>query len=326
MSLLTISPSPHFKGSWTVERAMWTVNIALVPAVLVYIFFFGWSALATVAVALIGAVVAEFLIQKFLLKASLTVFDGSAVITGLLIALNVPATLPWWMTFLGSLFAIAIVKMPFGGLGRNIFNPALAARAFLLASFPVAMTQWPTPGGNVWTLGSDVVTYATPLSALKEGGVQTVAQFWNRYGMSDISSFYPEIMGGAILLGGLALLFTKVIRWHIPVLYMGSLALVSTLFWIFNPTGSPDPLFSLLSGGVLLGAWFMATDYSSSPMSLKGQIVYALSAGILCGLIRALGSYPDGVAYSILILNALTPLINKYLKPGVYGRRTNYVV
>lgn len=325
MNTMIISPSPHFKGPVTLEKVMWTVNLALVPALGVYVWAFGFPALGTLAAALVGALGAEFLIQKFLLKGEPTLTDGSAVITALLVVLNVPASLPVWMTLLGSFFAIAIVKMPFGGLGRNPFNPALAGRAFLLASFPVAMTTWPTPGVNAWTWGADAVSYATPLSALKEGGAGAVSEFWARYASLNPTALYPELMAGAILLGGLALLATRVIRWHIPVLYMASLALVSALFWMADPTTYGDPLFQLLTGGTLLGAWFMATDYSSSPMSLKGQVIYALAAGVLCALIRALGSYPDGVAYSILIMNAFTPLMNKYLKPTPFGRRPGYV-
>lgn len=325
MSPMIISPSPHFKGPVTVEKVMIAVILALLPAAGVYLWAFGWNGLLTLAGAVGAAVSVEFLIQRYMLKGPFTVNDGSAVITGLLVALNVPANLPLWMTLLGSAFAIAIVKMPFGGLGRNPFNPALAGRAFLLASFPVAMTTWPVAGAQNWGWGADILTGATPLSALKEGGAGAVVDFWARYQTLSPAALYPELLGAAVLLGGIFLLALRVIRWQIPVLYMASLAGVSALFWWADPTAYGDPLFHLLTGGTLLGAWFMATDYSSSPMSLRGQVIFALGGGVLCALIRALGSYPDGVAYSILIMNAFTPLINKYLKPTPFGKRPGYV-
>lgn len=322
---LVLTLSPHDKGPVSIGKIMWGVNLALVPALLVQALFFGWAALATLGVSMVCALATEAAIQKFLFKKPLKLADGSAAVTGLLMALNVPATLPLWMSAVGAVFAIAVGKMAFGGIGRNPFNPALVGRAFLLASFPVEMTSWPEPNPGLWGWFTDALTAATPLGQLKEGGADQVAWFWAKYLQgAPLQAWYPELLAAALLAGGLAMLKLRIIKWHIPVFYLGGLGVFTGLFWLADPQAFADPGFHLLTGGVFLGAWFMATDYSTSPMNTRGQILYALGAGVLTGVIRLFGSYPDGVAYSILLMNALTPLINKYIRPKPFGRRPNH--
>ena len=329
---LVVSLSPHEKGDLQIEKIMWGVVIALAPAFIASVYFYGLQALRVVVLALVFCTGIEYLVQKFLLKVKITAFDGSAAVTGLLLAFNLPATIPWWQLLVGAAAAVGVAKMAYGGLGKNPFNPALVGRAFMLASFPVEMTTWPVPLQNLWSFGADAVTSATPLGVLKEGlraGKTLTALSGDLPGHADMFLGYlggsiGEISALAILIGGIYMLARKIITWHIPFFYLFSLAVVTGVPWFINPGKYADPLFHILAGGAMLGAWFMATDMVTSPMSVKGQIIFALGGGLLCGAIRLFGSYPEGCSYSILIMNAFVPLIDKYLKPKRFGTEVNY--
>ncbi|RXP57884.1 RnfABCDGE type electron transport complex subunit D [Lutibacter sp. HS1-25] len=317
---IIISASPHVHSSKTSKKVMYDVVIALVPAFLVSLYVFGFSALLLTAVAVISCILFEFLIQKYLLKTEVTVADGSALITGILLAFNLPAGLPIWMIVVGSLVAIGVAKMSFGGLGFNIFNPALVGRVFLLVSFPVQMTMWPLPDG---------ITGATTLGIIKEG-----LMFGNT--MTDISAQLPsnmdmflgitagsigEMSALALLLGGVYLLIRKVITWHIPVTILATMAVMTGVFWVVNPESYASPLIHILSGGAILGAFFMATDMVTSPMTRKGMIIFAIGIAVITVVIRLFGAYPEGVSFAIIIMNAFVPLINKYFKPRRFGAK-----
>lgn len=332
---LRISLSPHEKGDLSVEKIMWGVVIALIPSFGMSVYYFGFDAIKVVLLAVVFCVAIEFLIQKFVLKSDVTAMDGSAVITGILLAYNVPSNIPVWQLFAGSVVAIGVSKMAFGGLGKNPFNPALVGRAFMLASFPVEMTTWPKPLSNIWDMGADAVTSATPLGRLAEGGVNSLGKVADAVPplepvsymdlfIGNVGGALGEISAAAILIGGIYMLFRKIITWHIPVFYLLSLAGFSAVLWLIDPSKYADPLFHLLAGGAMLGAWFMATDMVTSPMSVKGQIIFAIAGGILCGAIRIFGSYPEGCSYSILIMNAFVPIIDKYSKPKRFGKEVNY--
>lgn len=320
---IVVSLSPHEKDDLNVEKIMWGVVIALAPAFLASVYYYGLHAVRVVALAVIFCIGIEYVIQKFITKEKITAFDGSAAITGLLLAFNVPSTIPWWQLLVGSLAAIGVAKMAFGGLGKNPFNPALVGRAFMLASFPVHMTTWPEPLKNLWTLGADAVTSATPLGVLAEQGPANLPNYMDLF-IGKVGGCIGEISAIAILIGGLFMIYKKIITWHIPVFYLLSLAGFSGILWMVDSSKYADPLFHMLAGGAMLGAWFMATDMVTSPMSVKGQIVFAVGGGILCGAIRIFGSYPEGCSYSILIMNAFVPLIDKYMKPKRFGTEVNY--
>jgi len=320
---IVVSLSPHEKDDLNIEKIMWGVVIALAPAFLASVYFYGLHAVRVVALSLIFCVGIEYVIQKFVTKEKITAFDGSAAITGLLLAFNVPSSIPWWQLLVGSVAAIGVAKMAFGGLGKNPFNPALVGRAFMLASFPVHMTTWPVPLKNLWTLGADAVTGATPLGVLAEHGPANLPGYMDLF-IGKIGGCIGEVSAAAILIGGIYMLYKKIITWHIPVFYLLSLAGFSGILWMVDSSKYADPLFHMLAGGAMLGAWFMATDMVTSPMSVKGQIVFAVGGGILCGAIRIFGSYPEGCSYSILIMNAFVPLIDKYTKPRRFGTEVNY--
>lgn len=309
---------------------MWGVVLALVPAMLVSFWYFGIGALLVTLTSVAACVLFEFLIQRFLLKGPLTISDGSAVITGLLLAFNVPSNLPLWQIVIGALVAIGVAKMTFGGLGKNPFNPALIGRVFLLISFPVDMTTWPLPEANRWIM-ADAVSGPTALGVLKEGLMKGDAM---EHLMGVIPSYQNLFLGGvggslgevsalALILGGIYMLIRKIITWHIPISYIGSVFIFSGLMWLIDPTLYADPVFHLLAGGLMLGAIFMATDMVTSPMSHKGQIVFGLGCGILTVVIRLWGAYPEGVSFAILIMNAMVPLINKGFKPKTFGEKVN---
>lgn len=323
MTKLTLSLSPHEKGTEKVEKVMWGVVIALVPAIFSSIYYFGFDAIRVVVLAMLFCIGSEYVIQKFITKQEVTAFDGSAAITGLLLAFNVPSSVPWWMLLAGSVVAVGIAKMAFGGLGKNPFNPALVGRAFMLASFPVQMTTWPVPMEKIWTMGADAVTAATPLGLLAEKGVANLPTYMDLF-LGKVGGCIGETSAIAIIIGGIYMLYKKIITWHIPVFYLGSLAVTSGIFWLIDPSKYADPLFHMLAGGAMLGAWFMATDMVTSPMTVKGQIIFAVFGGLLCGLIRIFGSYPEGCSYSILIMNAFVPLIDKFSKPKRFGAEVNY--
>ena len=278
MNKLLVSPSPHTHGKGSTQSIMRDVLIALAPAMLVSILSSGWSALMLILVGAAACVLTEFLIQKYLLKRPVTVSDLSAVVTGCLLALNLPPNSPWWLIVIGSVVAIGVAKMTFGGLGQNIFNPALVGRVFLLVSFPVLMTTW-NDSGSMFGL-VDAFSGATPLGAVKEG-----------------------------LKNGMT----------IPVTIFCTVFVVSGIFWLADPERFTNPVFNLFTGGLLLGAIFMATDYVTSPMTTKGQIIFGIGIGLITVFVRYFGSYPEGVSFAILIMNCTVPLLNKYCKPRRFG-------
>jgi Na+-translocating ferredoxin:NAD+ oxidoreductase subunit D len=326
-NLLNVSASPHIFGKETTQKLMSGVILALTPAMLASFYFFGWGALIITITSVASSVIIEYLIQKFILKTRPTVTDCSAVVTGLLLAFNVPSNLPVYIVIIGAVVAIGIAKMTFGGLGNNPFNPALVGRVFLLISFPVQMTSWPIPTGfsNSYT---DAVTGATPLGIIKEGlkNGENISNLMNQI-PTHLQMFYGR-MGGSMgeiaavaLMAGFAwLLYKKIITWHIPVSVIGSVALFTFVLWIINPEKNADPLFHILTGGVLLGAIFMATDYVTSPMSKRAMIIYGVGIGVITVIIRVYGAYPEGVSFAILILNAFVPLMNTYIKPVKPGK------
>lgn len=318
---LIVSSSPHVRSNQDTSYIMKQVVIALLPATLAALFFFRLSALNVIFFCVAGAVGAEFLCQK-ISKQESTIGDFSAVITGLLLAFNVPASLPWWMCVLGAAFAIIVVKMVFGGIGNNFVNPALAARAFLLASFPVAMTMWTKTGINWVSSGNiDAYTTATPLNFLKAGsnGVSALTDSGINIGnmlIGNIGGCIGETSAILIILGGLYLMYKGIINYVIPIFYIATVAILMFILGEFSFT---FVIYELLSGGLMLGAFFMLTDYTTSPMTKKGQIIYAVLAGLITTVIRLYGGYPEGVSYSILFVNLMTPLIDKYTKTKVFG-------
>jgi len=320
---LLISPSPHIHGGDTVEKNMYGVLIALIPALLVSLYYFGIGALLVTLVSVGCCVLFEFLIQKYLLKGRLTICDGSAVITGVLLAFNLPSNLPLWIVAVGALVAIGIGKMTFGGLGNNIFNPALVGRVFLLISFPAQMTVWPKPGITRWAFfpslpaGTDGLTGATPLSMIKNHFGQ-IPDYLDLL-LGNMGGSFGEVGALALILGFIYLLWRKIITWHIPVVTVLTVAVFTGMMHYVNPQEYASPVIHILSGGLLLGAIFMATDYVTSPMSKNGMIIYAVGIGVLTSVIRLFGSYPEGVSFAILIMNAFTPLINTYVKPKRFG-------
>lgn len=333
MRKLIVSPAPHVHGDESTRRIMQDVLIALAPSMLVAVYFYGLSAIKLLLVAVIACMGAEFLIQKYLMRTKVTVTDLSAAVTGVLLALNLPPTAPWWVIVIGSVVAIGVAKMTFGGLGHNIFNPALVGRVFLLISFPVIMTDWTVPA-SWFRPGVDAVTGATPLALIKEGLAQgqTVEQILSAnpdltYGQmlfARAGGSAGEASALAIILGFVYLLIRRVIRPHIPVTIILTVAVMSGIFWLIDPSQYTDPLFNILTGGVLLGSVFMATDYVTSPMTTKGMVIYGVGIGIITVLIRFFGSYPEGVSFAILIMNSIVPLLNKYIKPARFGKEVSH--
>lgn len=295
------------------------VVIALLPTVIVSILFYGWREIMILAVSVISCVLLEYLITRFLLKRPNTIGDWSAAVTGVLLALNLPATSPWWMVLIGAIVAIGVAKMTFGGLGQNLFNPALVGRVFLLISFPVAMTNWGPVQGFVGN--ADAATGATPLGLAKEGGIEAVQNldYLNMLYM-NIGGSAGELSAIAIIIGFIYLLARKVIRPHITLSIWVTVFVFSGIMWLVDPSTYTDPIFNLLTGGILLGSVFMATDYVTSPMSAKGGIIFGVGIGLITMLIRYFGSYPEGVSFAILIMNSTVPLINKFCKSKKYGR------
>ncbi len=309
------------------------VLIALAPSMLVAVYFYGLSAIKLLLVGVIACMGVEFLIQKYLMRTKVTVTDLSAAVTGVLLALNLPPTAPWWVIVIGAVVAIGVAKMTFGGLGHNIFNPALVGRVFLLISFPVIMTDWTVPA-SWFRPGVDAVTGATPLALVKEGLAQgmTVDQILSAnpdltYGQmlfARAGGSAGEASALAIILGFIYLLVRRVIRPHIPVTIILTVAVLTGIFWLIDPSQYTDPLFNILTGGVLLGSVFMATDYVTSPMAVKGMVIYGIGIGVLTVLIRYFGSYPEGVSFAILIMNSIVPLLNKYIKPARFGKEVSH--
>lgn len=321
MSNFTISPSPHVHGGDSIEKNMYGVLIALVPAFIFSIVFFGLGAILVTLTSVVACLVFEYVIQKHLMKQRPTIWDGSAIITGVLLAFNLPSSLPLWIVVIGALVAIGIGKMSFGGLGNNIFNPALVGRVFLLISFPVQMTTWPVPNGFAT---ADAVTGATPLALVKEAvkNGQTVGDALSSAGFStgnlilgNIGGSLGEVAAIGLLLGFAYMLIRKIISWHIPIAIFATVIVFSGILNLADPAQFAGPVFHLFTGGLMLGAIFMATDYVTSPMTHKGMIIYGVGIGLLTVIIRIFGAYPEGMSFAILIMNGFTPLINRYCKP-----------
>ena len=325
MNLLNISGSPHVHSDESTKKIMWRVNLALVPMLLTGIAFFGLNALLISIVSVACCCLFQWLIEKFILKVPSTVCDGSAVVTGLLLAFNVPATADMiWLVALGALVAIGVGKMSFGGLGKNPFNPALVGRVFMLISFPVQMTTWPTVG-KWFPMSLDTVSGATPLGVIKEGlkNGQSMSEIMANNDLPSLVDIFLGHMGGsfgevcalAILIGAIYLLCCKIISWHIPVAVIGTAFIFSGILWLADPTQFINPVTTILTGGIMLGACFMATDMVTSPMSKSGQLIFGAGCGLLTIIIRNWGAYPEGVSFAILLMNSVTPLINRWCKP-----------
>jgi electron transport complex protein RnfD len=300
--LLIVASSPHIHAPLDTRKIMAWVLVALAPAGIAGVKFFGFRALAVMAVCVAAAVISEAVWQK-LAKRKNTTGDLSAAVTGLLLAYNLPPTIPLWMAAVGSVFAIIVVKQFFGGVGQNIVNPALAARAMMLTSWPVDMTTWTLDG----------VTGATPLALIETGDVAQLPALFDVF-MGNIGGCIGETSALALLIGFAILIVKDIISWRIPVIYVATVAVLCTIFG--RPVG---PVYEVLTGGLLLGAIFMATDYTTSPMSAKGQVIFALGCGLLTSLIRTFGGYPEGVSYSILIMNITVPLIDRVTVPHIFG-------
>ena len=329
---LIVSGSPHIHSNDSLEKRMWGVVLALVPALAFSIYAFGLGALVVILTSVLGCVLVEYLLQRYLMRGKLTITNGSAVITGFLLAMNLPSNLPIWIILIGCVVAIGLGKYAFGGLGQNIFNPAILGRVFLLISFPQQMTSWPLPMVNR-DCYLDATTGATFLGHMKMSVLSATDTSTGATAIANnLSEFAPENlewldalignMGGsmgeisavALLLGGVFMLVRRIISWHIPV------SIITTVM-LFSWCVGIDPVMSVLSGGVMLGAIFMATDYVTSPMTHKGMILYGIMIGVITMVIRLWGAYPEGVSFAILIMNGFTPLINKYMRPKLFGER-----
>ena len=329
MNKLIVSPAPHAHSGDTVRRNMLLVIVALLPAFAVSMAAFGWGVLITTAISIVACVGFEWLIAKFILKQQPTIGDCSAILTGLLLAFNLPSNLPWWIVVIGAFVAIAIAKMSFGGIGQNVFNPALVGRVFLLISFPVQMTTWPRPLGFA-TQYVDAMTGATPLAAMKQvvhgnsSALSQLPELWDSF-IGLIGGSFGEVCALALIFGGLLLIALRVITWHIPVSIIATVALFAAITgWCGAlPEGMTTAnyvLLSLCTGGLMLGAFFMATDYVTSPMSAWGKIVFGIGIGFIVMVIRTWGAYPEGVSFAILIMNACVPLLNK-IRPKRFGEK-----
>ncbi|ABR34608.1 MULTISPECIES: RnfABCDGE type electron transport complex subunit D [Clostridium] len=317
----TVSASPHIRCDESISKIMWNVNIALAPAAIFSIYYFGIPALINLVVGAASAVAFEYLVQKFR-KKKITAFDGSAFLTGLLLAMCVSPTLPVYMIIAGSFVAIVIAKHSMGGLGYNIFNPAHIGRAALMVSWPVAMTTW-----TKMTTSVDVVSSATPLNILKQQGYSKLIETFGGNTELYKAMFIGTRNGSAgetstilLIIGGAYLIYKGYIKWQVPVCMIGTVGIIT---WIFGPSGlfSGDPIFHMMAGGLIIGAFFMATDMVTAPITLKGQIIFAVGAGLITSLIRLIGGYPEGVCYSLLLMNAVTPLIDRFVKPKQFGAR-----
>ena len=321
MNRLLVSPSPHLHTRTSTKSLMRDVVIAMIPAVIVSVLFYGWAELLVLGVSVASCVLLEYLITKYLLNKPCTVCDMSAVVTGILLALNLPATTPWWVVFIGAVVAIGVAKMTFGGLGQNLFNPAIVGRVFLLISFPTYMTNWAKPNGFISTAAVDAFTGATPLGLAKEGGVAAVDGLdYMDMLFCNIGGSAGELSALAILVGFVYLLARRVIKPYITLSILATVAVFSGIFWAVNPAEFTGPVFNLLTGGVLLGAVFMATDYVTSPMSNVGGIIFGVGIGLITMLVRYFGAYPEGMSFAILIMNAVVPLINKWCHSKKFGR------
>ena len=326
MDKLTVSPSPHLHSKASTASIMRDVVIALSPAIVVSILFYGWSEILVLAVSSVSCVLLEWLIAKYLMKRPELFSGWSALVTGLLLAMNLPSTTPWWVAVVGAVVAIGVAKMSFGGLGQNLFNPAITARVFLLISFPVQMTNWTVPNGFIG--GVDAVSGATPLGIIKEGlkAGESISEVLAANGMNahtllrDIGGSGGEISALALIAGFIYLLVRKVVKPWIPLSILATIAAIAAIFNGIDPEHFTGPNFNLITGGVLLGALFMATDYVTSPMSNWGGVVFGIGIGLIVMMIRYFGSYPEGMSFAILIMNCFVPLINRAFHQKKYGR------
>ena len=328
--MLKVSTNPHLQTSRDTRSLMFDVVIALMPAAVAAVLFFGIDALRVILTSVAACVMFEYLASIYWLKSGNTTRDWSAVITGLLLAYNLPATMPCWMILIGAFVAIIITKMCFGGLGCNIFNPALAGRVFLFISFPVQMTVWPNPYfGHLFS--PDGSTGATTLRMIKSIGklndgsqamytLDDLPEYWEMF-VGNTGGCIGEVSALALLLGFAFLLYRRVIGWHIPVYYIATVLCLTSVLYLFTENAKFLPLAHILSGGLMLGAIFMATDYTTSPMTVKGRIIFAIMCGILTVIIRAFSAYPEGVSFAILIMNAFVPLIDKYAVQRYFGEK-----
>lgn len=326
MGKLIVSLSPHAHGTDSVEKNMFGVVIALMPAIPVSLVYFGLGSAVVLLTSVAACMFFEWAITKYILRREPTLTDGSAIVTGLLLGMNLPGNLPLWIIMLGALFAIGVGKMTFGGLGCNPFNPALVGRCILLVSFPAQMTSWPVAGQ--WSSYLDAQTGATPLAIMKEAIKTGDASVLDRLpsatqmllgtnptlGLGTVG----EICALALLLGLAYMLWKRIITWHIPLSIIGTVFVFCGLLHLANPVYA-DPFSEVMSGGLMLGAIFMATDYVTSPMTARGQLIYGVAIGLITVVIRNWGSYPEGMSFAILIMNAFTPLINTYVKPKRFG-------
>ncbi len=313
-----VTSSPHFRSDYKIERMMLDVIIALLPALIAGTVFFGIRALMLTAISMVTAVLTEYVIEK-LLHREITIDDYSAAVTGMLVAFNLPPTVSWWIPVVGSFFAISIVKMCFGGLGNNFVNPALAARVFLLASWPVQMTTWKIPEAVSAATAADAMTTATPLAVLKTGTITHLPSLWSMF-IGNIGGTIGETSTLALLIGAAYLVYRGVINLKTPLSFI---ATVGIMTWIFGPDGmfTGPFLYHILGGGLILGAFYMATDYATSPVTPLGQIIMGIGCGIFTSVIRLWGGYPEGVSYAILLMNMVSPLIDRYTMPKVFGTK-----
>ena len=319
MEKMLISPNPHTHADVSTSKLMGDVCIALLPAIVVSVLFYGWTELLLLLYGALFCVAIEWAILKFIMKKPGRFCCSSAVVTGLLLSMNLPATTPWWIVLVGALIAIGVAKMSFGGLGQNVFNPAITARVFLLISFPTYMTDWTVPAGFLQNI--DAFSGATLLGRFSEGGVAAIRDIdFTRTLFFNIGGSAGEISAAALLIGWVYLLVRKVIKPWITLSIFATVAVVATVFNLCNPEIYSGALFNLLSGGLILGACFMATDYVTSPMSDWGGVIYGVGIGLLVMMIRYFGAYPEGTSFAILIMNCAVPLINMKFHGKKFGR------
>ena len=317
-----VSPSPHIHDGESVAGIMKLVILALLPAAIFSIYIFGLHALRVIVLAVASSVIFEALSQRIMGR-SIRIGDFSAMLTGLLLALNLPATSPWWLVVVGSFFAIVVAKQIYGGLGYNPFNPALVGRVVLLISFPVQMTaRWVAP--SRW--GMDAVTTATPLGRIRESllsqgriDLNLSQQDWIDLLLGNRAGCLGEVSVVLLLAGGLYLIVKRVITWHTPVAFIGTVWILTGIFHLVDPARYADPSFHVVTGGLFIGAFFMATDYVTSPITGRGMLIFGFGCGLITVIIRLFGAYPEGVSFAILLMNAVTPLIDRYVKPKVFG-------
>lgn len=335
MSKFIVSLSPHVHSGDSVQKNMYGVCIALIPALIASMWFFGLGAAVVMATSVAACVLFEWVITRFILgRRECTICDGSAILTGMLLGFNLPSSLPLWIIIVGALVAIGVGKLTFGGLGCNPFNPALVGRVFLLISFPVQMTTWPNSGFRGYdVMGhiTDANTGATPLSlmtgAIKTGDATQAKAILDQLPSSldmligQTGGSLGEVSAICLIVGCIFMLCRKIITWHIPVSILATVAIASGILFLIDPNHYASPDKVLMSGGLMLGACFMATDYVTSPMTGKGQLIYGVSIGLLTVIIRNWGAYPEGMSFAILIMNAFTPLINMYVKPKRFGEK-----